>query len=282
MKYKTLTIFILLISVLAFSNLFAQYSYNYEEMEQEEYNALLAEWQQKLAQAEANIAEENAKIDALNAETDQTQAAIDASWDEIFKATGTSKADYDSYVNDLGSMKNDARGLLSLSPEEIYRRMDEVDALQAKLDEMKENPFSVMSDNAAMIADIENLLAQAKEKGKPAVPPTYSVMRGDYLWKIASKEDIYNDAYAWMRIYTSNRDQIKDPDLIYPNQVFSIPREVGPNEHLVARGEFLAKIAGYSNVYGSSFQWQKLYEANKDVVNDPNMIYPYQVLKITR
>lgn len=282
MKFKTLTIFILLISVLAFGNLYAQYSYNYEEMEQEEYNALLAEWQQKLAQAEGNIADENAKIDALKAELDQNQAAIDASWDEIFKATGTSKADYDSYVNDLNSMKNDARGMLSLSPEEIYRRMNEVDALQAKVDEMKENPFSVMSENAAMIADIENLLAQAKEKGKPAVPPTYSVMRGDYLWKIASNDDIYNDAYAWMRIYTANRDQIKDPDLIYPNQVFSIPREVGPNEHLVARGEFLAKIAGYSNVYGSSFQWQKLYEANKDVVTDPNMIYPYQVLKITR
>ena len=85
-----------------------------------------------------------------------------------------------------------------------------------------------------------------------------------------------------MRIYTSNRDQIKDADLIFPNQVFSIPREVGLNEHLVAKGEFLSKIAGYSNVYGSSFKWQKLYEANKEIISDPNMIFPYTVLKITR
>ncbi len=279
---RILTIAVLLVSILAFGNLYAQYSYNYEEMEQEEYNALLAEWQQKLQQAETNINDENAKIDALKSELDQTQSEIDATWEEIFQATGKTRADYDKYVSDLAAMKNQAQGLLSMSPEEIYRRMDEVDALQTKLDEMKQDPFAVMTDNAAQINSIQSLINSAKEKGKPAVPPTYTVMRGDYLWKIAAKSDIYNDAYAWMRIYTSNREQIKDPDLIYPNQVFNIPREVGPNEHLVAKGEFLSKIAGYSNVYGSPFKWQKLYEANKDVVSDPNMIYPYQVLKIAR
>ena len=94
--------------------------------------------------------------------------------------------------------------------------------------------------------------------------------------------DIYSDPYAWSRIYTSNRDQIKDPDLIFPAQIFQIPRDVGPNEHLVVRGEFLSKISGYSNVYGSPFKWQKLYEANKEVVTDPNVIYPYQVLSVPR
>jgi len=85
-----------------------------------------------------------------------------------------------------------------------------------------------------------------------------------------------------MRIYSSNADQIKDPDLIFPNQIFSIPRVVGPNEHLVKRGENLSMIAGYSNVYGSSFQWNKLYEANKNSISDPNVIYPHQVIKIER
>ncbi|MCB0258754.1 MAG: hypothetical protein KDH97_01130 [Calditrichaeota bacterium] len=31
---------------------------------------------------------------------------------------------------------------------------------------------------------------------------------------------------------------------------------------------------------GNAFTWQRLYEANKDVVGeDPNMIYPHMVLK---
>jgi nucleoid-associated protein YgaU len=129
---------------------------------------------------------------------------------------------------------------------------------------------------------IESMIMQAEEKGKPAEPDTYTVMRGDFLWRIASNSEIYGDPYAWMRIYTSNKDLIKDPDLIYPAQIFRIPRDVGPNEHLVVKGEFLSKIAGYANIYGSPFRWQKIYEANKDVVADQNLIYPYQVLSIPR
>jgi len=110
----------------------------------------------------------------------------------------------------------------------------------------------------------------------------YEVQRGDYLWKIARKPDIYGNPYAWIRIYTANRDQIKNPDLIYPAQVFRIPKVPGPNEYWVEKGEFLYKIAGYASVYGNPFDWQKIYEANKDVISDPNLIYPYMILKVPR
>lgn len=273
---------ILLVSVFAFSSVFAQTSYNYEEMKQDEYNAYLADWQQKLDNANQGIEAEDSTSAALKKQIEDLQAQIDKTWDEIFQITNSNREEYDAYVNNLKQLKNDASSLLSLSPEDIYRRMNEVDELQAKVDETKKNPFSVMTDNAQLISSIESMLAQAKEKGKPAIPPTYSVLRGDCLWRIASKADIYGDAYAWMRIYTSNRDQIKNPDLIYVNQIFNIPRDVGPNEHLVIKGEFLSKIAGYSNVYGSSFKWQRLYESNKSTISDPNMIYPYQLLKIAR
>ncbi|HES59690.1 MAG TPA: LysM peptidoglycan-binding domain-containing protein, partial [Caldithrix sp.] len=271
---------ILLVSVFTVTNLFAQY--DYETMEQEQYNALLTEWQGRVDAASQGLTTETAAIDSLNAQLASLQSGVDAEWNEIYELAGTDKAGYDAYVGELQQLQNDARALVNLSPEDIYTRMNEVDDLQAKVDEAKKSPFAAVSDNEALIASIESLIAQAKEKGAAAVPPSYTVVRGDYLWKIAAKEDIYGDAYAWMRIYTSNRDMISDPNLIYPNQVFSIPRQVGPNEHLVARGEYLAKIAGYSNVYGSAFQWNKLYEANKSTISDPNMIYPYQVLKIAR
>jgi nucleoid-associated protein YgaU len=279
---KSIINLILLVSVFAFSSIFAQTSYNYEEMKQEEYNAYLADWQQKLDNANQGIEAEDSTSAALKKQTEDLQAQIDKTWDEIFQLTNSNREEYDAYVNNLKQLKNDASSLLSLSPEDIYRRMNEVDEIQAKVEETKKNPFSVMTDNAQLISSIESMLAQAKEKGKPAIPPTYSVLRGDCLWRIASKADIYGDAYAWMRIYTSNRDQIKNPDLIYVNQIFNIPRDVGPNEHLVIKGEFLSKIAGYSNVYGSSFKWQRLYESNKSTISDPNMIYPYQLLKIAR
>jgi nucleoid-associated protein YgaU len=46
----------------------------------------------------------------------------------------------------------------------------------------------------------------------------------DCLWNIAKKSEIYDDPWQWKKIYLANKSKIKDPDLIYPGQVFKIPR----------------------------------------------------------
>jgi nucleoid-associated protein YgaU len=70
-------------------------------------------------------------------------------------------------------------------------------------------------------ADLETAQRQLDE----ALHPTsYTVVKGDCLWNIAKKPIIYNDPFKWHRIYEANKNQIKDPDLIYPKQVFKIPR----------------------------------------------------------
>jgi nucleoid-associated protein YgaU len=261
--------------------LFAQ-SYNYEEMEMEEYNALLQEWQGRLDAAQQAITETDGKIESANTCVEEQQAQIDATWDEIYAALGSSRAEDEAYRKELQQFRSDVSSFLGLSPDEIYRRKEELQAFKDRLAEMKANNLALLSENEATLNSIESLIMQAEEKGKPAEPDTYTVVRGDYLWRIANKPDIYNDPYAWMRIYTSNTDLIKDPDLIYPQQTFRIPRDVGPNQHLVVRGEFLSKIAGYANVYGSPFKWSNLYEANKNIIEDPNLIYPHQVLNVPR
>ena len=278
---KLVLIVVSIILLVAINSAFAQ-SYNYEEMEREEYDALLAEWQGRLDAAQVGITEEDKLIADLQAQLDETQAAIDATWGEIYAALEKSKAEDEAFNKDLDALRNDASSFLNLSPEEIYSRQDELQALKDRLAELQGNNLSYLTANETKLGNIESMILQAEEKGKPAEPDTYTVIRGDYLWKIASKSEIYNDPYAWSRIYTSNTDQIKDANLIYVDQVFRIPRQVGPNEHLVVRGEFLSKISGYANVYGSPFKWNRIYEANKEVVTDPNVIYPYQVLNIPR
>jgi nucleoid-associated protein YgaU len=279
---KLIIMLVLVITAVSFSPLYAQYSYNYEEMEMDEYNALLAEWKGRLEKAQKEIAAVDAQITDTQAQIDATQAEIDGLWADIYAALEKTNADDKAFGQEIAALRADAAALLALSPEEIYARRDELNALKDRLAALRANNLSYISGNTSALDEIESLLNQAEEKGKPAEPDTYTVNRGDYLWKIAKMSDIYGDAYAWSRIYTSNKDQIKDPNMIFPAQVFRIPRDVGPNEHLVARGEFLSKIAGYGNVFGDPFKWQRLYEANKDVVSDPNMIYPYQVLNIPR
>jgi hypothetical protein len=53
---------------------------------------------------------------------------------------------------------------------------------------------------------------------------TYLVVRGDSLWTISGKPDIYNNPYQWPLIYKANRDKINDADLIYPGQELEITR----------------------------------------------------------
>ena len=81
----------------------------------------------------------------------------------------------------------------------------------------------------------ENAIAQKQAEdarlagmfGSAAPPPVasagqYSVLKGDNLWNISAKPDIYNNPYQWPLIYKANSSKIKDADLIYPGQVFDI------------------------------------------------------------
>jgi nucleoid-associated protein YgaU len=52
----------------------------------------------------------------------------------------------------------------------------------------------------------------------------YEVIRGDNLWNISGKGEIYANPYQWPLIYKANRDKISDADLIHPGQVFDIDR----------------------------------------------------------
>lgn len=50
---------------------------------------------------------------------------------------------------------------------------------------------------------------------------TYTVKKGDCLWNIAKK--YYGDGSKYTVIYNANKSKIKNPNLIYPGQVLTIP-----------------------------------------------------------
>ena len=54
---------------------------------------------------------------------------------------------------------------------------------------------------------------------------SWVVKKDDYLWKIAGNPLVYGNSFKWAKIYEANRAKIKDPDLIYPGQIFIIPRD---------------------------------------------------------
>ena len=54
-------------------------------------------------------------------------------------------------------------------------------------------------------------------------PNSVVVQPGNSLWRIARQ--LYGSGVQYTVIYQANREQIRDPDIIYPGQVFSTPSQ---------------------------------------------------------
>ncbi|MFN3281415.1 MAG: LysM peptidoglycan-binding domain-containing protein [Tabrizicola sp.] len=64
-------------------------------------------------------------------------------------------------------------------------------------------------------------VAQADSPAAAPAPVTVTVQPGFTLWGIAQER--YGNGVLYVQVFEANRDKIKDPDLIYPGQVFSVP-----------------------------------------------------------
>lgn len=109
-------------------------------------------------------------------------------------------------------------------------------------------------------------------------PLTYVVQPGDTLSSIAQAE--LGDGGRWPQIFALNRDQISDPDLIVAGQVLRMPDPASndpvPQVYKVRHGDSLSKIA--RKQLGNADRWPDIFELNRDVINNPSVIFPGQFL----
>ncbi len=89
-------------------------------------------------------------------------------------------------------------------------RVDQVDATGAVVSRT-ETPFK--RETAETLQSTQNTATA------PAISVT--VQPGSTLWAIA--RETYGDGMLYVRVFEANRDSIRDPDLIYPGQVFAVP-----------------------------------------------------------
>jgi len=83
----------------------------------------------------------------------------------------------------------------------------------------------------------------------PRVLTEHVVIKGETLWWIAEYKQVYGDPFQWPLIYKANRSQIKDPDLIYPDQVFKIAREPEIDADMISEAIKFAKNRGAWSLY---------------------------------
>lgn len=86
-------------------------------------------------------------------------------------------------------------------------RVDEIDA-SGKVTSRVETPFK---------REAQDVVVEAGQVKAITVQP------GNTLWALA--QDTYGDGVLYVRLFEANRDRIRDPDLIFPGQVFDLPQD---------------------------------------------------------
>ena len=96
-------------------------------------------------------------------------------------------------------------------------RLDELDGKGAVVSRL-ETPFKREAPEALQLP-----ASDADRKPQTAAPlvRAVTVQKGDTLWAISRER--YGSGFLYVRVFEANQEAIRNPDLIYPGQVFTIP-----------------------------------------------------------
>jgi LysM repeat protein len=231
MKLHKLIIFVLAFGLVFLSKapLFAQddddeeANQQMEEMDEETWQKQMDDYNAQKTQLTAKLADLNKDIDGLKAslaEKENNGKICDAL---IYTSAGTTKdgvADFRKKFEETEKKINGKTGTPA-------------DARKMYFDE-------IAKDKARCLPEFADRYASMKKKlidweGIKPVEGTYTVVKGDCLWKISKMK--YNSPYFWPAIWDANKngvvnkDQltnrrhkaVTNPNLIYPGQVLKIP-----------------------------------------------------------
>jgi len=198
-----------LVALVSLVILFSLSNFAQEEMTVEEWEAEMTRLTGKKQALMSEIEALNADMDNLNATLAGLQDPEECI-DELYALVGATRSDVENFrkaVNELDG--------------KIKRKESPKADRQADLDALKMNKISALPE---FFDKVHNKMQRALDEWIDAPPViSYKVVRGDHLWGIARKKEHYGNGFAWPVIYKANRDKIKNPDLIYPDQVFQIP-----------------------------------------------------------
>jgi hypothetical protein len=185
------------------ANIFAQD----QEMTEEEWEA---EMQRLRERRESLSTEVNTLNQDLTTLRETSLQSYEDCMNELFAMVGATRQDVDNFrqaVAELNGRVNRKEG------PKVDRQKD--------LDALKTNRISALPE---FFDRVHNQMQRSLDAwvDEPQVI-SYTVQRGDHLWGIARKAEHYGNGFAWPVIYRANRDQIKNPDLIYPDQNFQVP-----------------------------------------------------------
>ena len=175
------------------------------------------EWQAEMTRLQtekASLMKEDSSLKADIATLKTKDANLQSYGDcmkELYQMVGATEADVDNFRTAVSELDG-----------KISRKEGPKADRQKDLDALKMNKISALPE---FFDKVHNQMQASMDAWvEPPKEVNYTVVRGDCLWNIAKKQMFYGNGFAWPNIYKANRDKIKNPNLIFPKQVFTIPK----------------------------------------------------------
>ncbi len=211
------------------------------------------DWQQQMNQLTAQRNDLSAKakaldqdIQTLQSQSTQADADYKKCMDELYALVGSDAEKAAAYRSEIEAAENKANELMRLSDADLAARANEVEELAAKVKSLWEDKLSLIPEFwdrlTALNEKVKSLQNTLAGQVKMYTVGTWAHDR-DCLWNISKKKDIYANPWLWPKIWQGNRDQIKDPDLIYPGEKLKIPKgnELTSDEKTAAKHYYAKK-----------------------------------------
>lgn len=210
-----------------------------EELTKTEAEARIIEFTNRVNSLQSELDALNTETSNLNTQMTQLMNDARACQESLYAMLGATEADVRNFRERLGRIESRVREIGRMSDDQIGGMLAELDQLEGQLNAMRREKIALLPEFYNKIiqvaAEINSIRGRARSN-------TYTVgtwaRDRDCLWNIAGKEQIYNDPFMWSKIYVANMDQIRNPDIIFPGQVLTIPA-AGPKSDEELRAERL-------------------------------------------
>ncbi len=219
-----------------------------QEMSKDEWQKEMARYTQLRNEMQSKLKTLTDEVKGLESQSAKLSGDIDKCLDDLYALVGSDRQKAAAYREEIAAAERKADELLRLSDVDLAARASEVKALEAKVKELRANRLSIIPEFSTRLDALDGKVAsllKAIGGEKFYTVGRWSTDR-DCLWNIAKKKDIYDNAWLWPKIWQSNTDKIRNPDIIRPGQKLKVPAgtELDANEKAAARRYYANKRAG--------------------------------------
>ena len=224
MKKITINTLILGASLLIGSAAYAQYP---ESFTKDQADSTIKFRQSEIAGLKSDIAKTQADAQKANADMQQRMADNTKCREALYAMLGTDRNGYNAYREQLARDEQELAALRAMSPQQQGEAKARIDALEARIRADRDSKIVLIPDHMRRVQTMSTNFIQMKRGMVPAnMMYTVGTWRKDRdcLWNIAKKPEIYNDPFAWPKIWRANMDKIHNPDIIHPGWQLTIAK----------------------------------------------------------